>query len=71
MESLSFEEALGRLEKLTGEVEAGTLPLARALDEFERGIRLAQRCRAILDSADGRIQKLTAEGKLEPFGVED
>jgi exodeoxyribonuclease VII small subunit len=70
-ENLDFETALSTLEQITLQVEGGTLPLERALDEFERGVQLAAHCRAELDRAEGRIQKLVAEGKLEPFVVEE
>lgn len=66
-QALGFEEALAKLEEITRQVESGALPLEKALDEFERGVRLAARCRQELGRAETRIQALVDEGKLEPF----
>lgn len=55
---LAFEEAIHRLEEHVTRLEAGQLPLDEALTLFEEGVRLAQHCEAILESAQLRIERL-------------
>jgi exodeoxyribonuclease VII small subunit len=47
------------------------MPLERALNYYEEGMKLAQHCNELLEKAELRVQKLhvTSEGKpvLEPF----
>jgi exodeoxyribonuclease VII small subunit len=55
---LAFEEALGRLDEAVTALESGNLPLEDALDLYEQGIRLAQRCQELLDHAELRVRRL-------------
>jgi exodeoxyribonuclease VII small subunit len=70
----SFEKALSDLEKIVAELESGDLPLEKALEKFEAGIKLSRHCAATLDEAERRITLLTANpnGDLveTPFDVE-
>ncbi len=64
LEELSFEEALHQLEEIVRRLETGNLPLAEALQLYERGVQLANHCQTLLDAAELRIQQLVpnAEG---------
>lgn len=57
-ESLSFEQAVQRLEQVVRELENGDLPLETALALFQEGVTLARQCNAQLDLAETRIEKL-------------
>lgn len=57
-EPLAFEEALGRLDETVAALEGGQLALEDALRLFEEGVRMAQRCQEMLDSAELRVQRL-------------
>lgn len=57
---LSFEEALGQLEALVGQLEAGHLSLAEAVTGYERGMGLAAYCTDLLGSAELRIRQVEA-----------
>jgi exodeoxyribonuclease VII small subunit len=63
----TFEEAMKRLEKIVGELESGSLPLAESLEKFEEGIALGKHCRDFLDRADIRIRTLVEgpDGSLQ------
>lgn len=50
-----FEESLARLEEIVEEMEAGDLPLERAMALFEEGVALGTRCNAQLEEAEKRI----------------
>jgi exodeoxyribonuclease VII small subunit len=66
-ELAGFEACLEELEKVVKELEGGDMPLDRALELFERGVQLSNRCRKQLDDAETRIEVLTnKDGKLEP-----
>jgi exodeoxyribonuclease VII small subunit len=54
----SFEEALGRLQKIVEELEGGELPLESALGLFQEGVDLGKLCGDQLDSAEQRITVL-------------
>ncbi len=63
----TFEAALAELEKVVKELEAGDLPLERALELFERGIALSQTCRKQLEAAETRVEILLKKnGKVQP-----
>jgi exodeoxyribonuclease VII small subunit len=71
MDTLSFEQAFEQLEAAVEALQDGQMPLERALNYYEEGMRLAQHCNELLEKAELRVQKLhvTSEGKpvLEPF----
>jgi len=74
-DSLSFEEALERLEGIVDRLEQGDLELEDALGAFEKGVALTRRCAGQLDDAERRIEVLVKEGErwlTRPFqGDED
>ncbi|HEX5503576.1 MAG TPA: exodeoxyribonuclease VII small subunit [Thermomicrobiales bacterium] len=59
-QDLSFEEALEQLEELVARLEEGRLPLADAVEHYERGMALASYCGDLLDSAELRIRQVEA-----------
>ncbi|MEO0069039.1 MAG: exodeoxyribonuclease VII small subunit [candidate division WOR-3 bacterium] len=73
-EKFDFERALSELEKIVKELEAGNLPLEKSLELFERGVKLARRCKEKLSEAELRVNKLIKEqeGRFteEPFTEE-
>ena len=58
---LGFEESLGTLEKIVGQLESGELPLERALELFEEGVGLARRCQTQLEEAERKVELLLRE----------
>lgn len=63
----SFEEGLQQLEAIVKEMESGELPLERALDLFERGMKLSGDCRKQLEEAETRVEILTKRaGEVQP-----
>jgi exodeoxyribonuclease VII small subunit len=70
MRELTFEEAYERLERITEEIERGEIGLEESIARYEEGMKLAQRCRKILEKAEARVQKL-APKEDGTLGVED
>jgi exodeoxyribonuclease VII small subunit len=71
MDTLSFEQAFEQLEAAVEALQDGQMPLERALNYYEEGMKLAQHCNELLEKAELRMQQLrvTSEGLpvLEPF----
>ena len=54
----SFETLFARLEAITGQLEAGDLPLERSVELYAEGMRLAERCQRLLADATQRVDRL-------------
>ena len=59
--SLTFEQARDELTVVVSRLQAGTDSLQEALDLWERGERLAQRCDEFLTQARARVTEVLAE----------
>ncbi|HHE3463311.1 exodeoxyribonuclease VII small subunit [Pasteurella multocida] len=71
---LDFENTLQQLEAIVTRLESGELPLESALEEFERGIRLAHLGQERLQQAEQRIQILLQKSdsaKLSDYQAEE
>ncbi len=63
----NFEQGLSDLESVVKELESGDLPLEKAIQVFERGVALSDRCRKELEDAETRVEILLKRGdKTEP-----
>jgi len=72
-QAASFESGLQELEQIVKEMESGDLPLERALELYEKGMKLTERCRKQLEEAETRIEMLVRKGdkvQAEPFRPE-
>ena len=68
--SLSFEQALARLEEVVEELESGETPLEKAIALVEEGEKLYQLCHQQLTAAEGKVEKLVQRlggGQTEPL----
>jgi exodeoxyribonuclease VII small subunit len=64
---LTFEAGLEQLESIVKEMESGELPLERALELFEKGMKLSETCRKQLEEAETRVEILTRRaGEMQP-----
>ena len=61
VEKLSFEDAIRELTDIVGKIEQGEIPLQDSLEQYEKGMSLIKRCRAILQEAEKRIEKISKE----------
>jgi len=66
---LTFEQALGELEKIVAELESGQAPLERSIEMYERGAALKAHCERRLEAARLRVEKIVV-GPQGPTGVE-
>ncbi len=65
IEKLGFEDAIKELTGIVGEIEQGDVALQESLEKYERGMGLIRRCRKILQQAEERIEKISAEEQAE------
>lgn len=54
----TFEELLRDLTTVVEQLEKGNLPLETSVALYEKGLRLLQQAREILDSAQARLEEL-------------
>lgn len=69
-----LEKSLEELETLVNRLENEELPLAEALKEFKRGVKLTRECQTTLKEAEQTVEillKKTADGDPEPFEPSD
>ena len=73
MEELSFEEAFAQLEAAIAALQDGKLPLERALQYYQEGMKLAQYCNGLLQKAELSVQQLRVDSNgtlsLHPFDL--
>ncbi len=67
--TLSFEDALKRLEHVVRELESGEATLDRAITLYEEGESLKQQCETRLKDAQARIEKITLGADGRPSGT--
>ena len=70
VDELSYEQALTELEMIVSSLEVNKLSLEDSLALFERGQVLTKHCIELLDKAELRIKKLSADGLVDVI-VED
>ena len=75
MAKKSFEQAMENLEKIVEELEAGDLPLEKAMQKFEEGMELTRFCTRKLDETEKKINLLLRDkaGKVveQPLQTDD
>jgi len=57
--AMSFEDALGELEKIVRQLEDGRGRLDEAIAAYERGTALKRHCEAKLRDAQAKIERMT------------
>ena len=70
LSSLSFEDALARLETIVSRLESGQAPLEESITIYARGEKLKARCEALLRDAEARVEKITLGADGTPKGTE-
>jgi exodeoxyribonuclease VII small subunit len=69
IESLTFEEALVRLEQIVAELEGGDLALEEALQKFKIGMDLKEFCEQKLAEAEAQIEEYVASHEPDEQAV--
>lgn len=59
--TLNFEEAMEQLEKIVSQLENGDVPLEKAIDLFQEGMKLSRYCSQKLEQVERKIEILIEE----------
>lgn len=72
---IDLEKSLVQLETLVKELESGDLPLEKAMQKFEQGVKLTRNCQSALKDAEQRVEILMksagGESVLQDFDNDD
>lgn len=60
-DTLSFEQAIDQLNQIVSRIEQGQVPLQESLEQYEKGMKLIQYCRGILQDAEKRIEEISIQ----------
>lgn len=69
LSTLSFEDALRRLETIVQRLESGDASLDESITLYEEGARLRAQCEARLKSAQEKIDKIVLGADGNPTGT--
>ena len=72
--TVNLEKTLADLEALVNELESGDLPLEKAMQKFEQGIKLTRACQTALKEAEQKVEILVQSAggeELESFDIEE
>lgn len=65
-ENKSFEDAIKELEQIVAKLEKGEMSLDESVEEFQKGVNLANYCNTILQEAQKKIVLITENnGEIE------
>lgn len=67
MAKKTFEQSMKQLEQIVQELEAGDLPLEKAIKKFEEGIQLSKLCSEMLDKTEKKISILLKDQSGNTF----
>ena len=62
---VDLEKSLKHLEQIVDELESGDLPLEKAMQRFEEGIKLTRTCQTALKDAEQKVDILMQDANSE------
>ncbi len=62
---MSFEEKLAKLEETIGFLEQKDIPLEKAIENYETGIKLLKECYGKLNAAENRLKVIVKNSEKE------
>lgn len=69
---LTFERALAELEVIVEHLEKDDVPLEKAIDYYEKGMKLSKLCDEKLQLAEEKMTEImNEENESEPFNVQE
>jgi exodeoxyribonuclease VII small subunit len=72
--SIGFEENIKKLEKIVDELHGDKVPLEKAIEKFEEGVKIADACLKTLEQMRKKVEVIakTKDGKskIKPFSEE-
>lgn len=69
---MSFEDAIKELEALVEKLETGDVPLEKAINYYQEGMKLSKICGDKLSKVEKQMQQIMNEhGEFEPFSIQE
>ncbi len=69
---LSFEEAMEKLEDIVDTLEEGNIPLEKAINYYQEGMKLSKLCHDKLTNVQEQmVQIMNEQGELELFDLQE
>jgi exodeoxyribonuclease VII small subunit len=65
---MTYEQAIAELEAINQRIEQGEIGLEESLEEYRRGLALAKRCNAILETAEQEIKRIKPDADKDGPG---
>ena len=59
----TYEDGVRELQQIVEQLERGETPLEESFKAFEKGMKLAEKLKKILNDGDARIRELTSAGE--------
>lgn len=63
LSAMSFEAALGELERIVAQLESGNVELEKSIALYERGAKLRQYCEDKLKAAKLKVERIVLDGQ--------
>ncbi|MCM3765215.1 exodeoxyribonuclease VII small subunit [Neobacillus niacini] len=71
-QTISFEAAMSKLEKIVDKLEAGDVPLEEAITYYKEGMELSKLCHDKLKNVEEQITKIiTEDGRTDNFSINE
>ena len=69
VQDMSFEEAMGELERVVGQLESGSVDLEKSISLYERGAALKAHCEKKLNDAQEKVAAIVLDANGQPRGT--
>lgn len=63
--NMTIEEQIQKIQEIAAELEQGQMPLEKALEKYEEGVRLVRKCSGQIDKVQKRIMIIETETEEE------
>jgi len=71
-DGISFEEAMEKLEQIVSKLEEGDVPLEKAINYYQDGMKLSKICSDKLNNVQEKMtQIMNEQGELQPFEIQE
>ncbi|MGV3465419.1 MAG: exodeoxyribonuclease VII small subunit [Heyndrickxia sp.] len=70
-ETISFEEAMEKLEVIVQRLEEGDVPLEEALNIYKQGMELSKVCHDKLKNVEEQLAKVITDDGEEEFSIKE
>lgn len=71
MESISFEQALQRIEEIVKTLESNQSSLEQSVELFQEGIELSKICSNKLETIGTKVAQIATNGTLKDLKIEE